>query len=127
MLNLGGSTFVLARETAYATRMLRIAFRVLLALAFALQGSVGAGVAIASAPHGHHCHSSPGHDGKAQKCPCCPAKSFGMTCADMCVGVAALPSLPATFKPPVFSLWPAIERIQLVVSVIETPLRPPIA
>jgi hypothetical protein len=107
--------------------MLRIALRVLIALALFLQGGVGSTAAFASTPSGHHCPSSMSHDGQAPKCPCCPAKSFGMSCADMCMTVAALPSLPASFRPPLTSVSAPIEPSRLVVSPIDTPLRPPIA
>jgi len=105
----------------------RIALRVLIALALLLQGGVGATAAFASGPAGHHCHSSTSHDGQAPKCPCCPAKSFGMSCADMCMTVAALPSTPAEYDPSVVSISPAIERPRLVFAAIDPPLRPPIA
>jgi hypothetical protein len=107
--------------------MLRIALRLLITLALLLQGGVGATAAFASAPSGHHCHSSMSHDGQVAKCPCCPAKSFGMSCADMCMTAAALPSIPAVFKPLVTSMSPAIVRTLLVIAPIDALLRPPIA
>jgi hypothetical protein len=106
--------------------MLRIALRVLIAIALLLQGGIGATAAFASGPNGHHCHASMGHDGQAPKCPCCPAKSFGMSCADACMTVAALSALPPTYKLPLVSISPPIERTRLVISAIDTPLRPPI-
>ena len=118
---------MLHRETAYATPVLRIALRVLIAVALLLQGGVGATAAFASAPSGHDCHSSMSYDGQAPKCPCCPAKSFGMSCADICMTVAALPSVPAAFKPSVISMSTPIDTTRLVVSPIDIPLRPPIA
>jgi hypothetical protein len=105
----------------------RIALRFLIAIALILQGGVGATAAFASGPNGHHCHSSMSHDGQAPKCPCCPAKSFGMSCADACMIAAALPSLAAAFNLPVTSIPTPIERTRLVVAAIDTPLRPPIA
>jgi len=104
----------------------RLALRLLIAIALILQGGMGATVAFASGPNGHHCHSSMSHDGQAPKCPCCPAKSFGMSCADMCMTVAALPSIPAAFNPSGISISPPIERPRLVIATIDTPLRPPI-
>jgi hypothetical protein len=106
--------------------MLRIALRALIAIALLLQGVGGATAAFASAPSGHHCHSSMSHDGQAPKCPCCPAKSF-MSCADMCMTVAALPSIATAFKLPVVSIPVPIEPTRLIISPIDTPLRPPIA
>jgi hypothetical protein len=105
----------------------RIALRFLIAVALILQGGVGATAAFASGPNGHHCHSSMSHDGQAPKCPCCPAKSFGMSCADACMTVAALPSLAAAFNLPVTSIPPPVEQTPLVVTAIDMPLRPPIA
>ena len=119
--------FVLQRKTSYAKPMLRIALRLLIALALILQGGVGATAAFASGTSGHHCHSSMDHDGQAPKCPCCPAKSFGMSCADACMTVAALPSVPATFHLHVDSISPSIDRTPLVAAAIDMPLRPPIA
>lgn len=118
---------MLQRKTAYAMPMLRIALRILVALALILQGGVGATAAFASGPSGHHCHSSVNHDGQAPKCPCCPAKSFGMSCADACMTVAPLPSLPAAFNLSIASISPAIERTPLIVAAVDPPLRPPIA
>jgi hypothetical protein len=106
--------------------MLRIALRLLIAVALLLQGFVGATAAFAAGPSGHHCHSSMSHGGQVPKCPCCPAKSFGTSCADACTTVAALPSLPAAFNPSVTLISPPIERLRLIVAAIDTPLRPPI-
>lgn len=120
--------FVLHRQTFYANAVpVRLALRILIAIALILQGGVGATAAFASGPSGHHCHSSMSHDGQAPKCPCCPAKSFGMSCADACMMVAALPALPARFTLSVTSVSPPIERTPLIVAAIDTPLRPPIA
>jgi hypothetical protein len=116
-----------AKRPTLLSMLSRIALRFLIAVALILQGGVGATAAFASGPNGHHCHSSMSHDGQAPKCPCCPAKSFGMSCADACMTVAALPSLPAAFNLPVTSISPPIERTPLVVAAIDTPLRPPIA
>ena len=117
----------IAKRPTLRLMLSRIALRVLIALALLLQGGVGATAAFASGPAGHHCHSSTSHDGQAPKCPCCPATSFGMSCADMCMTVAALPSTPAEYDPSVVSISPAIERPRLVVAAIDPPLRPPIA
>lgn len=103
--------------------MVRIALRLLIALALILQGGIGATAAFASG--GHHCHASMSHAGHASKCPCCPAKS-SMSCADFCMTVAALPSIAAAFEPPVLSMSTPIESARPVVSPIDTPLRPPI-
>jgi len=116
--------FVLAPGTAYAIPVpLRIVLRVLIAFALILQGGIGAS---AYASMGHHCAMAGHHDGKAPKCPCCPAKSLA-DCADACVTVAALPggmpSIHATLSP----APPSIERPHCVEGSIDTPLRPPIA
>ena len=105
---------------------LHILLRVFIAVGLLLQGGVGATAAFASGTNGHHCHSAMSHDGQAPKCPCCPAKSFDMSCADACMTVAALPAVPMTFNLPLVSISPPIERTRLIVAVIDTPLRPPI-
>jgi hypothetical protein len=107
--------------------LVRVLLRLVIAIGLILQGGIGATAAFASPPGGHHCHASMSHDGHAPKCPCCPAKSFGMSCADMCVTVAALPSLPAAYRPLSLSMSPPRESARLVISPIGTPLRPPIA
>jgi hypothetical protein len=107
--------------------MLRVALRILIAVSLFLQGGIGATAADASDMRGHHCHSSMSHHGQPPKCPCCPAKMFGMSCADACMTVAALPTLPAMFRPPAVSASPALEGPRLVAVAIATPLRPPIA
>ena len=107
--------------------LVRVLLRLMIAIGLILQGGVGATAAFASAPGGHHCHSLQNHDGQTPKCPCCPAKSFGMSCADMCMTVAALPSPPAPFGHVSVSMSPPLGSVRLVVSAIDAPLRPPIA
>ena len=117
---------MLQLQKFYPSAMLRAALRFLIALALILQGSVGATAAFASG-NGHHCNSAVSHGGQAPKCPCCPAKSFGMSCADACVAVAALPTIPATFVFALASTPAPIERVMFIGAAIDTPTRPPIA
>jgi hypothetical protein len=105
----------------------RFTLRALIAFALILQGAAGATAAFASRPNSHHCHSSMSHDGQAPKCPCCPAKLFGMSCADACMTVAALPVIPITFNLQVTSISLPIETPRISGAVTDTPLRPPIA
>ena len=106
---------------------LSVLLRVVIAIGLLLQGGVGATAAFASATNGHHCHSAMSHDGQAPKCPCCPAKSFGVSCADACMTVVALPAATVTFNLPIVSISPPIERTRLIAAPIDTLLRPPIA
>ena len=106
---------------------LRILLRVVIAIGLLLQGGLGATAAYASSLHGHHCHSSASHDGRAPKCPCCPSKSFGMNCADACMTFVVLPALSASLDLPLGTISHPIVRTRLIVAAIDTPLRPPIA
>jgi hypothetical protein len=120
-------TFVPNPKKFYPSGMpLRIVLRLLITIGLLLQGGVGATTAYAAGASGHHCHPSAGHDGPARKCPCCPSRSPGMTCADACMTVAALPVSAAIFNLPVLSIAPSGEPTRMVVVSIDPPLRPPI-
>jgi len=102
----------------------RILIRFVLAVGLILQGGIGATAAYAASTH--HCSMSH-HDGEAPKCPCCPAKSLGMSCADACMAVAALPASPPAFQLDIAPTLHSIERPRCVSASIGTLLRPPIA
>jgi hypothetical protein len=106
---------------------LRIALRFLIAVGLLLQGGIGATAVYAAGAGGHHCHAAANHDNPAPTCPCCPTKSLGMTCADACMTVAALPAFIPLFRLPLPTVSPSGETTPLVAASIAPPLRPPIA
>jgi hypothetical protein len=107
--------------------MLRIALRVFLALGLLVQGAIGASAAFAAGPDGHRCHSSYASGGHAKKCPCCPAKPAGMSCADFCTPVAAVQALPVSLRLAPAQVSHVSESEAIVAALLATPLRPPIS